>query len=203
MLSIPEYYILKKKQKQRSLSAGPCALPYPKAIFLTTKIAPEKKVLGYCRGPHYPLLKKIIMSQEDCINVYSYWWEGVKGEPDFSLVPKQKHILSCLNRTQFYYLDVWTPGKCSERVVEMFNPLHTVLSNLFFLTWLEEGGLGYGLQWCLPTVPSAELHKVPMFQLLQCIEGLWTGTIWHMSLSSQFCVISKLGEGTLSHHPAH
>lgn len=45
MLSIPEYYILKKKLKD-SKSSGHCALPYPRVIFLTTKTAPENKCLN-------------------------------------------------------------------------------------------------------------------------------------------------------------
>jgi len=36
------------------------------------------------------------------------------------------------------------------------------------------------------------------------LRSLWTGTIWHTSHSSQFCINSQTWWGcTLSHHPGH
>lgn len=289
MLSISEY--VKKETETKIphlLVTVHCHIH--KLHSLQKKNSPRKQMLEHCRGPHYPLLKEI-MSQEHLISVYSYWWEGVKREPDFSVVPKQRHIVPCLNRTQFYYLVVWAPGRLHREGCGDFQPLtrYSPEQSVFpDLTWggrtrwwssivpanlnhcqavvclssaevkeqiillnplavlfqrcavglfhykgtllppaqlfqMDSGSffcknvsqpVGYQFvlvcdqssilpqMWDL-TFSSVELHKVPMFLLLQCIEGLWTGTIWHRSLSSQFCVTSKLGEGALSHHPGN
>lgn len=60
MLSIPEYYILKKKLKQRFQIFWSLCIAISKSYIPYNKDSPRKQVLEHCRGPHYPLLKKII-----------------------------------------------------------------------------------------------------------------------------------------------
>ena len=49
------------------------------------------------------------------------------------------------------------------------------------------------------SLPFAELYNIPVSSFLQPVKVLLNGslTLWCISHSSQFCVISKLAEGTL------
>jgi len=51
-----------------------------------------------------------------------------------------------------------------------------------------------------PALALVELHQVPLFPALQPVWVLLNGStaFWCIHHSSQFCVISKLAEGTLS-----
>ena len=65
-----------------------------------------------------------------------------------------------------------------------------------------------GAQGCFPSGAGlllVELHELPVSLFLQPAEVPLDGsmTLWCISHSSQFCVISKFAEGTLSLHPGH
>lgn len=76
MLSISEYYILKKKLKQRLHICWSQCIAISKNYIPYNKNSSRKQVLEHCRGPHYPLLKKII-SLKSTLSVFIHTDEKV------------------------------------------------------------------------------------------------------------------------------
>lgn len=156
MLSISEYSVFKKKLKQRFHICWSLCIAISKSHIPYNKNSPRKQVLEHCRGPHYPLLKKII-NLKSILSVFIHTdgrvWRGSLTSQWFP----NRHILSCLNRTQFYYQVVWTPGRlhregCGDFSTP-FNPGHSpeqsVLPNL---AW------GWRITWWSSIVPANLNH---------------------------------------------
>lgn len=171
MLSISEYYILKKKPKQRPHI---CWLLHchiqELSIFLTTKIAPENKCLNTAEALTTLCSRKSVSRAP-----YQYFFTLMRGCKEAAWLlsgaqwaQTETHLVLSKQNTVFLPGCLNTREDCIERVVEypgleIFSPLlNTVLSNLFFLTLLEEGGLDNGLQWCLPTSTTAKLGCVSL-----------------------------------------